>query len=235
METLLQKGLSATKESRFVEFKVSFDPSDNGEWCELIKDIVAIANTGDGVIFIGLNSDGACSGIDISEVLNIDPAEITDQIFRYTREQLGGIELMRMEKNGQPVAAILITGLLEPIVFEKPGNYQRRNGKPACAFATGSLYFRHSAKSQPATNNDIRRVLKRNLDLLRKELMQGVSKVVKAPLGSTLMIANGEVSESDSPSATPIRIVDDEAAPAYRKLDPDVTHPHRQMDVIRIV
>ncbi len=41
--------------------------------------------------------------------------------------------------------------------------------------------------------------------------------------------------ESDLPSATPIRIVDDPAAPAYKKIDPDDTHPYRQKEIVQFV
>lgn len=40
-----------------------------------------------------------------------------------------------------------------------------------------------------------------------------------------------EVVESPLSSATPIRLVDDPEAPAYRRLDPDITHPYRQKEV----
>lgn len=46
MSQLLDKGLKAKRESKFVDFKRSFNPAEGGEWCELIKDIVAMANTG---------------------------------------------------------------------------------------------------------------------------------------------------------------------------------------------
>ncbi len=41
--------------------------------------------------------------------------------------------------------------------------------------------------------------------------------------------------ESPLPSATPIRIVDDPTAPAYQKINPDQTHPHRRKEVIQLV
>lgn len=58
MSELLEKGLAAKRESKFVEFKESFDPKDSGDWCEIAKDIVAIANTGGGIILIGLSNVG---------------------------------------------------------------------------------------------------------------------------------------------------------------------------------
>ena len=50
MSHLIQKALSAKRESKYVEFKQSFDPNSAREWCEIIKDIVAIANSGAGLL-----------------------------------------------------------------------------------------------------------------------------------------------------------------------------------------
>jgi hypothetical protein len=41
-------------ESATVDFKESLDPGSKQDWCELIKDIVAMTNSGDGCIVIGL-------------------------------------------------------------------------------------------------------------------------------------------------------------------------------------
>jgi hypothetical protein len=42
MIDLIHKALHAKRESKQVEFKQSFNPTSPGEWCELIKDLVAI-------------------------------------------------------------------------------------------------------------------------------------------------------------------------------------------------
>lgn len=56
MPGLLEKALSAKRESKHIEFKHSFDPTSMGEWCEVINDIVAIANSGGGIIVFGLET-----------------------------------------------------------------------------------------------------------------------------------------------------------------------------------
>jgi predicted HTH transcriptional regulator len=48
----------AESEAADLDFKASFDPASSGHWCELVKDIVAIANSGGGVIVFGVNDDG---------------------------------------------------------------------------------------------------------------------------------------------------------------------------------
>src|ERR1700745_3001494 len=41
---------SAKRESKTVDFKTAFDPDRASDWCELIKDMVAVANSGGGTI-----------------------------------------------------------------------------------------------------------------------------------------------------------------------------------------
>ena len=51
MSDILQKALAAERESSRIEFKREFNPASRAQWCEAIKDIAAIANSGGGVKF----------------------------------------------------------------------------------------------------------------------------------------------------------------------------------------
>ena len=84
MDKLLEKALKAKRESKHIEFKEYFNPSSGQDWCEIVKDIVAIANSGGGVIVFGVQNNGTPSVCDISQVTALDTATITDKIFRYT-------------------------------------------------------------------------------------------------------------------------------------------------------
>ena len=232
MNETVAKALSAARESKYIEFKEELDVSSPGEWCEIIKDIVAIANTGGGVIIVGVDNHGVPTGFDAKHLLDFDTADITNKIHKYTGVQFSEFEITREEKNGNTVAALIIHPVSVPIVFTKPGTYDVGNGKQRSAFAAGTVYFRHGAKSEPGNTEDIRRTIERQLESVRKQWISGVKKVVSAPQGSTIVVASADVKESDSPDAMPVRIVDDPKAPAYRKIDYDVSHPYRQKDVV---
>ena len=96
----------------------------------------------------------------------------------------------------------------------------------------GTVYFRHGAKSEPGTTADIAAAVERRLETIRQEWLSGVRRVVEAPPGSRLLVLPAEIRDSNSPDATPIRVVDDPSAPAYRIVDPDRTHPFRQKELI---
>lgn len=235
MSELVEKGKKAKRESKYVDFKQSFDPGSNGEWCELIKDIVAMANTGGGVILIGLDNGGKPTGEDVRAVLELDHATVTDKIDRYTGSESCDVEVQRGRKCGAEIAIIEVSGVEEPIVFERPGTYQVASGKQKTAFSRGTVYFRHGAKSEPGTTGDLRRAIERRLEAIRKQWLDGVRKVVTSPRGSSIAILSGDVTESRSPSATPIRLVKDSTAPEYRLIDQDTTYPYRQKELIEVV
>lgn len=231
-DSLLEKALVAKRESKQVEFKEVLDVASNQDWCEIVKDVVALANSGGGVILFGVNSQGVPTTTDLAPLRAVDPATIADRIQPYTGTQLADLEVTEAEKSGHKLLAWLVGAAPMPIVFGKPGTYPVEDGRQNTAFGRGTIYFRHGAKSEPGTTEDIARALERKLESIRKEWLRGVRKVVQAPAGSRVALLPPDVRQSDSPDAAPIRLTDDPAAPAYRIVDPDSTHPLRQKELI---
>ncbi len=209
-DKLLDKAISAKRESNHVDFKEEFDPNEDRNWCEIIKDIVAMANSGGGIIIIGLRNNGSPSGTDVSTIFQIDPAEITDKIAKYTGEQFGEFTIQEASREGCKIAIWQISGISIPMIFIRPGTYNVTGDKyPKSAFSQGSVYFRHGAKSEPGNTNDLRKSLERELTLIRKSWLKDIRKVIHAPISKV---------EPDLRSAQPIRVVDDPSAPAYRQV-----------------
>ena len=73
LQRLLAEALEASRESKRIELKGEFSSEVPGAWCELVKDIVAIANSGGGVIVVGLDDRGIPTGWDPAALLEIDP------------------------------------------------------------------------------------------------------------------------------------------------------------------
>lgn len=232
----LAKAKTAKRETKRLEFKEQFDVKADRGWCEVIKDIVAIANSGGGLLLIGVRNDGSPSGSDVTEALTLDPAKLTDKIFRYTGEQFAEFEMGSLKRAGKTIAVLQIGEAAIPMIFTSAGTYSEPGAKKlGTAFSRGTLYFRHGAKSEPATSNDLRMVIEREIKKDRKSITRNMRKVVEAPHGAQVHILPGEVKESSSPSATPIRLTDDPFAPAYRRIQVDDDYPHRQTEVVREV
>jgi len=179
---------AATNESRYVEFKATFDTDSIGAWCEIIKDIVAFANSGGGVIVFGVSDGGVDADVDVRHIFDCDLADITNRIARYTNYQFSELEIIELSRSGKRYPAFLILGVEIPIVFTKPGTYPIDGGKQRAAFGQGTLYFRHGAKSEPGSRDDLRHWRDREIVRTRKDWLSGITKVVRAPRGHLISV-----------------------------------------------
>ena len=193
-----------------------------------------MANSGGGQIIVGLNDDGSPSGFNAEKIYNIDPAVFVDKIFSYTGVHFAGV-CTRIESHvGSHVAVIEVVEAPTPLIFNKPGTYQIAEGKQRNAFSSGTLYVRHGAKSEPAASGDIRDILDRHLKRARESLLANLRQVVEAPAGTVVSILPVVAAPSDL-SARPVRLVQDPSAAQAAMLDPNLTHPHRQKEVVEKV
>lgn len=231
----LSNALARTSESADVDFKSAFDSGALRDWLELVKDIAAFANSGGGYILVGLNDDGSASGADVSGLLAVDPADLGNRFHKYTGLHFAGVELIECEKSGKEVCAVRISGVHVPIVFTRVGETELPDGKKKTAFALGTVYFRHGAKSEPGTSDDLRAFLERELELVRRSWLDGIAKVVEAPTGSRFAVLPPEGAPTGPSGSLPMQLTSDPGAPAYYAVPLDKTHPHRQKEVVREV
>lgn len=105
-------------------------------------------------------------------------------------------------------------------------------GKQKTVFSVGTVYFRHGAKSEPGTSDDLRAFLERELELIKRSWLTGIAKVVEAPAGSRFAILPPEAQAQEPSGALPLRLTDDPNAPAYYAVPIDTTHPFRQKEVM---
>lgn len=223
MSDLVHRALSAKRESKYIEFKSTFDPAIAREWCELVKDIVAIANSGGGIIVFGLGNQGIPTGAPVDAIAGIDPADIGNKISKYTGPAELELDIVRPTKDGHGLVAFIIHSVSIPLVFQKPGTYDVGSGHQRTAFSSGTVYFRHGAKSEPGTTDDIRKVIERQLEHIRKSWLKGVRKVVQAPAGSQVVTVSpvhgtspglflpSTVRAVNDPTAIPVRLTRDPA------------------------
>src|SRR5437588_10650793 len=89
---------TAVCESAGIDFKGQFDVSAKADWCELIKDIAAITNSGGGCIVFGLDDEGQPTGLDCTDVVGVDPADITNQLHANPDNHSPGFRLASLQR-----------------------------------------------------------------------------------------------------------------------------------------
>jgi len=225
------------RESKYLEFKEKFDVNQSQDWCELIKDVIAMANSGGGDIVIGVKNGGGFSGADLGAFLAVDPSQITDKLAKYTGHEFSDLEIQEFRIKSFRIAIMTIREASIPMVFVNPGTYRDPSDEnhQRTAFGKGTLYFRHGAKSEPANHSDLREAFDRELLRQRKVWSQNIRKVVTAPIGSQVRVIPARLVQPNDLHASPMRVVEDPTAPPYHLVTPDKTHPHRQKDVVALV
>jgi hypothetical protein len=213
----LSRAEEAKRSSKRVELRDGFDAGADGAWIELVRDLAAMANSGGGVIVL----DG---------VPELEEEQLHEQLERYTEPEFEAFQLEHITRAGRPAVAVVVEGAVNPLVFARSGRY----GADHVAFARGGLYFRHGAKSEPATGADVRDFIKRQLDETRALWLANIRRVMHAPGHAEIAVV--ETAERDEEGRpTLIRLTTDPHAPLYGQVDPDQSHPYRQKEVIREV
>ncbi len=233
----LENTLDLTKvqplqERKDLEFKTRLDIKSTKDWCELIKDIVALANSGGGHIVLGLDDDGSPSGEeDLTEWADSDPVTFTQKVSSYTGEERDYVEIQKCICRGKLLVGLKIHPSPTLLIFEKPGTYPTEKGQRT-AFGQGTVFFRRGAKSAPATSKDITRFIERVISSTRKDWLGNIRKIVAAPIGATTEVIVDSTKLAKS-RAMPVRLVWKGNAKDVPALDINQTHPFRQVDIVR--
>jgi hypothetical protein len=196
------------------------------------KDLTLMFPSGGGFIVIGLENDSRPSSTDLAAALAMDPATITDKIRRYTGIQLGSFSLHPRQKGECPVQVIHVEAVKYPIVFTNVGSYELPNKKQERAFSIGQVYFRHGAKSEPGTADDLRDFVDREVSRLRQEWLGNIRKVVEAPAGAVVTVAPASATAVADVLTVRARLVNAPDAAPVPWRNPDDTHPHRQKEAV---
>lgn len=228
---MLEKALSLTSETDDVEFKGNAALDTRGDWCEFLKDVFAVVNSGGEIIVFGLDSRGRPTGLSDS-VKNLDPAHVADKIYAYTSQNYSALKIVQGKKAGSPVVGLEMGTPEMPLVPSKAGTYEDPHRKPKCAFREGTLYVRHTGKSVPATSDDVRRIIEREREMVRQELLAGVTKVFEAPEGSRIEVVSADEEEQDEGPGSATRLVASDDAEHAAVLNPNKTHPYRMMHLL---
>jgi hypothetical protein len=228
----LDEALQLTQKTAAVEFRPAFSTSSLRDWCELVRDLVAIANSGGGMVVIGLDDQGRPTLAPSGAAPALDATAIDERVHKYTGEHLVDLAVEPAQKEGAPVVAILLGSSRAPLVFTTAGTYPLPGGKLHTAFARGTVYFRHGGKSDVGVTDDLRAAFDRDLAARRAEWLGNIRRVLEAPPGATVQLALAPEPEDREIKRVVVRLTDDPSAPGVPAWNPDETHPFRQGELV---
>jgi hypothetical protein len=228
----LARALRAVRQSKLVALRASFDPTADEQWCELVRDLVAMANTDGGAIVLGLDPHGSAIGLEPAVFHTLDLASVTGRVKAYTGYDLTELTLRRCEKDGRPLLAFVIERAPVPIPFTKSLPCGSADGRRALPISPGAVYVRRGGRSVPATREDLASAVGRRLDEERSAWTDRLRDVIRIPASVRVSTGIGDVQQVTDPGAPAIRLVDQPDAPAYRLENPDALYPYRQKELI---
>lgn len=233
MPISIENVLCADSELDELDFKQAFNPNAPGDWLELIKDIVAISNSGGGYIVIGCLNNGHPDGVPNELLPALDSAIIDAKIFNYTGVHPKSITATAHQKDDKTIVAVRIAESEYPMPFIKVGTYSVDGGKgQKTAFNQGNLYFRHSAKSEPAHADDIRKFVDRKIAQVKEFWLAGIRQVVEAPADTIVTVVPSEIRLSNTSDGPSVKITPEIIEKLLKAPLVDHTHPYRQKEVI---
>ena len=106
-------------ESSECDFKLCL-PTSSDEWIEVIKDIVAMANSGGGILIFGVNNDGSPSTVPVN-ITSVDLADVGNKIYKYTDRRNVPLELTTCLRAQKTMVCLNVGPVPSPLVFACPG------------------------------------------------------------------------------------------------------------------
>jgi hypothetical protein len=147
-------------------------------------------------------------------------------------QDFADFEVIEAEKDGHSVAIFLINPPDSPLVFEKPGTYPVANNRQQTAFSQGTVYFRHGAKSERGTTDDLRKFIAKRVREMQDQLVKGMRRISEAPRGSQLHVVPQGTARAGLDGAVAVRMTLNPDAQGVIAVDRHEIFPYRQKDVV---
>jgi hypothetical protein len=208
---------------------LSFEASSHRDWCELVRDIVAIANSGGGTVKLKTRDATPSMARQGGSI----PGRMTiiEKLEYYTGQSFDTLNVATID--GEESAALIhVAPAAAPIGFTQAGLVVDADPTKAASilFPAGSFYFWHGGSSRPGTTDDIREFFHRELRHVARQWVRRMHSM----LDETLQPGKAHcAAENGLTNPQPVRIVTDPAAPALQPQDVDRLYPLRQKDLVR--
>lgn len=182
----------------------------------LVKDIVAIANSGGGQIIFG-RTELEITGLDTDELSSLDSAKMADLVDNYIAPFTVRLSHTVEEPlRGKHILILQIQATETPLVISRDGIWIPPGKKyEEFVLRMGEVWLRHSSKNERATSEDLRSWINAARSAERAAILERVGMLVNLPEGSDLRV----IASTGSPIETPSQLL--QTARDRLEWDPD--------------
>jgi hypothetical protein len=192
-------------ESSCYEEKSQFNGDDNS-FLDIAKTIIGFANCDGGIIRLkGVSCDVAL----------LDSARIDDRVNHLVAPRIRNITSIQVDNDSFAIEVAPSEG--GPHVIAHTANYKLDDKGQRPAFHQGQIYVRHSSKSEPATEDDVRW-------MINKAVSRVLASLSEAMKNASISVAEGGLS-----------ILSPETALKITTADVNTTHPHTATDLGKLI
>ncbi len=147
-----------TGEGKNMDLKLHFDPADARARTNLVKDIVALANSGGGELIFG-RDEVSTVGLSPDVVKQMDSAKLLDLVEKFVQKGLIHIRHDVQQLEGEKaLLTITVEPADYPLVMKKDGTWAGMGGARPL-FHRGDIWVRHGSKTERLAQSDMRRFL----------------------------------------------------------------------------
>jgi hypothetical protein len=168
----------------------------------------------------------------VKPVLDHDHAKYCDLIQKYTLQNYADFEVLEETKDGHQVAIFLINPPDYPLIFQKPGQYPVENNKQKSAFGQGTIFFRHGAKSEHGTSDDLRKFMQVRVREMEDKIMKGMRQVLEAPRGAQIAVVPSVSASQTALGAVPFFLTKNPSDQHVVAIDRGEICKYRQKEVL---
>lgn len=209
-------------ETRWLDFKAIFDCTKRA-WAELLKDIVAMANSGGGIIIFGVDDQGKRVGCNSDLEKELDPARISDKLSAYSTAARIDTACHLLRYYRKTFLFLIVKPSHRILVFDKPFSFPdgKRHRR---VFSQGVVYVRRPGGNIEATQSDLDQLIDRAWQHHVRQFLARIQDAALLPPGTQLIARNPTeptrgyvlegngtgrlVSIQDHPDAIPVSVVE---------------------------
>jgi len=204
-------------ESSILDNKATFEHDSQKARLGLLRDVIAIANSGGGKIVIG-NDEVSDIGVTKEVAAAVDSSKVAEWLSNFASP--APVDLshdIRQVGKEKYVVTLIISAAEFPLVASKRGIWKGADSKrDRPLFEVGDVLIRHSTRTEKANYEDLRRWIVRAKETERSAILDRLSTFIRLPEGADLLV----VSQAGQPIDTPGHLLDN----AVRRRDHDPNH-----------